>query len=165
MQFTIKQKVFSFKDRFSVTDISGNTIYQVEGKLLSIGHKLTLSNMHGAEIAHITQKVLSLLPKYFITLQDGTECELKKHFTFLKSSYTLITDNGEWTIKGDFTDHEYVMSCNGQTIATVSQKWFSWGDTYLLDVVDDDKAITALCIMIAIDCINSDEMTAMSNSN
>ena len=47
-------------------DEEGNPIYEVIGKLLSVGHKLTVTDMDGQEAAYIHQKVLSLVPKYFI---------------------------------------------------------------------------------------------------
>ena len=47
-------------------------------------------------------------------------------------------------------------------VATVTKKWFSWGDTYLLDVADDGDALTALGVMLAIDCIGSDTNHAVS---
>ena len=63
---------------------------------------------------------------------------------------------------GDFTAHEYEMKCGKEVVATVTKKWFSWGDTYLLDVPDDRDALTALGVMIAIDCIDSDTNHATS---
>lgn len=35
MQLVLKEKVFSIKDRFEVTDDQQNVLYTVEGKLLS----------------------------------------------------------------------------------------------------------------------------------
>ena len=131
------------------------------GKLLSVGHKLTVTDMEGREAAYIHQKVLSLVPKYFIEV-DGQEMELKGHITLFKPHYTLEAPDEKWEIRGDFLAHEYEMKRGRDVVASVTKQWFSWGDTYLLDVADDADALTALGVMIAIDCIDADTNHAQS---
>ena len=164
MKLALKQKVFSLKESFQVMDEEGNPIYEVAGKLLSIGHKLTVTDMDGQEVAYIHQKVLSLVPKYFIEISGQEEVELKGHITLLKPHYTLETDSGKWEIRGDFIAHEYEMKRGRDVAAAVTKKWFTWGDTYLLDVDDDADVLTALGVMIAIDCIESDTSRGVSAS-
>ena len=161
VKLALKQKVFSMKEAFTVMDEGGAPIYEVAGKLISVGHKLTIRDMDGEEAAYIHQKVLSLVPKYFIEV-DGQEMELKGHITLFKPHYTLETDSGKWEIRGNFMEHEYEMKRGRETVATVAKKWLSWGDTYLLDVADDRDALTALVVMIAIDCVNVDTNHAQS---
>ena len=52
------------------------------------------------------------------------------------------------------------MTCGDETVATVAQAWFAWGDTYALEVANDADALTALCVLLAIDCVNSDTTVA-----
>ena len=66
MKLAIQQKVFSLHERFQVMDETGEPLYEVKGKALSIGHKLTVTDMRGEEVAYIHQKGMSLVPKYFI---------------------------------------------------------------------------------------------------
>ena len=49
MKLALKQKVFSLKESFQVLDEEGNPVYEVAGKLLSLGHKLTVTDMDGQE--------------------------------------------------------------------------------------------------------------------
>ena len=162
MKLVLKQKVFSLRETFTVMDEAGDPVYEVSGKLLSVGHKLTVRDMEGQEAAYIHQKVLSLVPKYFIEINGQEEVELKGHITLFKPHYTLNTDQGKWEIRGDFLAHEYEMKRDGQVAATVTKKWFSWGDCYLLDVADDGDVLTALGVMLAIDCVDSDTNTTQS---
>ena len=60
--------------------------------------------------------------------------------------------------------HEYEMKRGRDVAAAVTKKWFTWGDTYLLDVDDDADVLTALGVMIAIDCIESDTSRGVSAS-
>ncbi len=164
MKLTLKQKVFSLKERFTVTDEEGNPVYEVAGRLLSWGHKLTLTDMAGNEAAHINQKVISLVPKYFIEIPGQDEMELKGHLTLFKPHYTLQAAGGDWDIRGDFMEHEYEMKRGHAVAASVTKKWFSWGDTYLLDVASEQDALTALCVMLALDCVQQDTNTATSST-
>ena len=66
MKLALKQKVFSLKEAFTVMNEAGEPVYEVSGKLISVGHKLTVRDLDGQEAAYIHQKVLSLVPKYFI---------------------------------------------------------------------------------------------------
>ena len=164
MKLALKEKDFSLKESFQVLDEEGSPIYEVAGKLLSIGHKLTVTDMDGEEVAYIHQKVLSLVPKYFIEVAGQEEVELKGHITILKPHYTLETEDEKWEIRGDFTAHEYEMKRGRDVVAAVTKKWFSWGDTYLLDVADDADVLPALGVMLAIDCIDSDTSRGVSAS-
>ena len=164
MKLALKEKVFSLREAYQVMDEEGNPIYEVIGKLLSVGHKLTVTDMDGQEAAYIYQKVLSLVPKYFIEVNGQEEVELKGHITLFKPHYTLEAEDGKWEIRGDFMAHEYEMKRGRDVVATVTKKWFSWGDTYLLDVADDADVLPALGVMLAIDCIESDTSRGVSQS-
>ena len=164
MKLALKQKVFSLKEAFTVMNEAGEPVYEVSGKLISVGHKLTVRDLDGQEAAYIHQKVLSLVPKYFIEVNGQEEVELKGHITLFKPHYTLEAEDGKWEIRGDFMAHEYEMKRGRDVVATVTKKWFSWGDTYLLDVADDADVLPALGVMLAIDCIESDTSRGVSQS-
>ena len=164
MKLALKQKVFSLKD--AALGLSRREIPSTRwpASCSPSVHKLTVTDMDGQEVAYIHQKVLSLVPKYFIEISGQEEVELKGHITLLKPHYTLETDSGKWEIRGDFMAHEYEMKRGRDVAAAVTKKWFTWGDTYLLDVDDDADVLTALGVMIAIDCIESDTSRGVSAS-
>lgn len=56
MNLCMKQKVFSWGDRFTVWDENGNDRYYVRGEVFSLGKKLHLTDTAGAEVAFIQQK-------------------------------------------------------------------------------------------------------------
>ena len=39
-RYYIRQKVFSWRDKFSVKDENGEDVFQVEGEIISLGRKL-----------------------------------------------------------------------------------------------------------------------------
>mgnify|MGYP003322512793 CR=1 FL=1 len=150
MKLYIRQKVFSWNDKFEVYDQWGKTVFNVEGKLLSIGKKLYVFDTNGNEAAYIEQKVLSFLPRYFIYTNGVRRAEIVKNFTLFRQKYTVAGPG--WDVRGDFTAHEYEITENGAPVVRISKKWLTFGDCYELDVPNENNLILALCVVLAIDC-------------
>ena len=55
MKLALKQKVFSLKEAFTVLNEEGEPVYEVAGKLISLGHKLTIRDMEEQEVAMSTR--------------------------------------------------------------------------------------------------------------
>ena len=155
MRLFLKQKVFSFKDKFSVYDEHGNERYFVEGEFFSLGKKLHVTDRFGNEVAFIQQKLLSFLPKYYITIGGMQVAEVVKEFTFFKPSYAV--KGPDWNVKGDFWDHDYDVFKGNRVVAAVNKEWFTWGDTYEINIADDVDEIMALSVVLVIDaCLEAE---------
>jgi uncharacterized protein YxjI len=151
MRLWIKQKVFSWGDRFTVKDDAGNDRYTVQGEVFSWGKKLHVYDSNGNEAAFIQQKVFSFLPRFFV-FQNGVQvAEIVKEFTFFKPVYTILGPG--WETEGDFLSHDYRIDRNGETLVTICKEWFTWGDSYLLDVRNPEDEVLALAVVLAIDCV------------
>ena len=163
MKLYMKQKVFSLKDRFYIKDEQGNDRYYVEGEFFSIGKKLHLYDMNGNELAYIQQKVLTFLPRFFVYINGKEVAEIVKEFTFLKPKYSI---NGlGWNVEGDFWSHEYSMTNNGRGVASVHKAWFSWGDSYEIDINNAGDEVLTLAVVLAIDAVLSDEAAAANSAS
>jgi uncharacterized protein YxjI len=156
MRLYLKQKVFSWRDRFAVKDEEGSDRFAVEGEIFTWGKKLHVYNASGMEVAFIRQKVWSWLPKYFIEIDGRVVCEVVKEITFFKQKYRL--EGLSWQLEGDFWAHEYSLEEKyGKQIMRLSKKWFSWGDSYELDIADSQNELLCLCIALAVDCALSQQ--------
>ena len=152
MKLCIRQKAFSWVDRFTVFDENGADQYYVEGELFSWGKKLHVTDVNGREAAFIQQKVSSFMPRFFVSI-DGRECaEIVKRFTFFYEKYEI--EGLDWTIEGDFWLHEYRITQNGREIVSLSKEWFTWGDCYALDIADPKNETLALAVVLAIDAVH-----------
>jgi uncharacterized protein YxjI len=158
MKFYIKQKVFSWKDRFNIFDEYGNEAYWVEGSVFTIGKKLDLYDMANNHMAHIHQKVLSFLPRYFIEMNGTDVAEVVKHFTLFTQKFSV--SGFDWHIQGDFFAHEYEIYRGDYTIATISKEWFTFGDAYSIEIVDGVDPVGVISVVLIIDAI-----LAQSNNN
>jgi len=150
MRLYLKQKVFSWRDRFFVKDENGEDRYTVEGESFSWGKKLHVYNTDGSEAAFIRQKVFSFLPRYFIEIGGNVVCEMVREFAFFRQSYRL--EGLSWHLDGDFMAHEYSLTNSGQVIMSLSKKWFTWGDSYELDIADPHNELLCLCAALTVDC-------------
>ena len=165
MKLYIKQKVFSWSDRFTIWDEQGDERWYAQGEIFSWGRKLHILDAGGREVAFIRQKLLSFLQRYFIEIDNNTYTFVKE-FTFLKPRFNL--EGVGWTASGDFWAHEYEVSDGPDCIMSLSKKWFTWGDSYELDIPNPENELLGLCVALTIDCMNADSVNAASagsNSN
>lgn len=151
MRLYIEQKIFSFRDRFSVKDEDGYDKYFVEGELFSFGKKLHIFDRNDVEIGMIHQKVMSFLPKFYVYVGGMEVAEIVKEFTFFKPKYSI--DGLGWSVDGDFWSHDYIIRDNGREIISIHKTWMTWGDCYELDIDQDADEIVALAVVLAIDCV------------
>ena len=158
MKLYIQQKLFSWGDKFSVYDASGNEKYFVEGEIFTFGKKLHLYDTAGNELAFIEQQLFTFLPKYSIFRGSEHFAEVVKEFTFFHPEYTVSGPgmDADWTVSGDFFDHDYDISDGNSLIASVQKEWFTLGDAYEITIADHADVVTALSVVHVIDaCIDA----------
>ncbi len=163
MKLYIKQKVFSWNDKFKVFDEQGNERYFVEGEFFSLGKKLHVYDSERNEAAFIAQKLFSFLPRYFVYVNGNEVAEIVKHFSLFRPKYTI--EGLGWEINGDFFAHDYVISRNGRNIVSISKQWMTWGDCYELEIENENDEIVALAVVLAIDCVMAAQNAAASSAN
>ena len=163
MKLYIKEKVFSWGDKFTVKDAYGEDKYIVEGEVFTFGKKLHVYDKQGREVAFIKQEVWSFLPRYYVFCGDRQIAEIKKEFTFLFPRYTI--DGLGWEIDGSFMAHDYQITKRGRKIVTISKEWMTWGDSYELDIADPADELVALAVVIAIDCVTEASSAAASSAS
>jgi len=157
MKLYIKQKLFTFKDRFTIKDETNMDVLQVEGKVFSFGKQLSIQTMDMQQIAFVKQKVLNFLPTFELTVNDEVHV-LKKQISFFKPVYALSSLNIR--VEGDFFAHQYVIVRDGLVVANISKAFFSFADSYEVEILEDRDMNVVIAIVIAIDAA-----LAMERSN
>lgn len=156
MELYIKQRIFSWGDKFSVYDQAGNERYHVEGEVFTWGKKLHIYDTAGIEVAFIQQKVWSFFPKYHIFCNDTQIAEVVREFSWFHPYYSV--GGLGWSVSGDFFQHEYEITDHGLSVASVSKEWLTWGDTYCLRIADGVDVVAALSVVLVIDaCIEQSQ--------
>ncbi|HEY6807108.1 MAG TPA: LURP-one-related family protein [Pyrinomonadaceae bacterium] len=161
MRYLMKQKLFSWAGTFNIKDDQGNDVFLVEGAAFSFGHQLTLSDMTGNELAFIKQKVFSWGPTYEIYRDGELFAVVKKELlSFFKHVfYVDVPGPDDLVAEGDFWELEFTFSRGDRAVANVSRQFFTWADTYGVDIVEEEDDVLILCSSIVIDMVRSDSKT------
>lgn len=149
MKLLFKQRFFSWLDSYDIYDENGSTVYTVEGKL-SFGHCLFVLDRQGEHIGTVKERVLTFLPKFELFVGEDYVGEVKKEFTLFKPRFQVTCK--DWEVTGNMMGWDYqVVDGNGQLAAIVTKKIWKLTDTYEIDVADENDALYALMLVLAID--------------
>ena len=151
----MKQKLFAWGDDFYIRDAAGKELFFVDGKALSFGDQLSFKTLDGQELAFIRQKLLSWGATYEIYRNGVLAAVVKKElFTFFHCTFMVdVPGPDDLQARGNFLEHEYTFNRGGNTVATVSKQWFSWSDTYGVDIADAEDQILLLAATVVIDMV------------
>lgn len=150
MRYLVREKIFSFSDRFNIQDEYGNIRFEVEGQIFSLGNKLRIYDENGRELIYIEQKIWRFLPEYNIYKENRLLATVKRELSLFKPRFNIESQYGNLAIDGDVFAHNFSILKNGRPIAWVSKKWISFSDTYSVEISDgeDDAFILSLAIVL-----------------
>lgn len=161
-QLYMKQKVFSLSGRFTVKDQQENDVYVVEGSFMKVPKTFTILNTEREEIAVITKKMFSFLPKFLVEVGGQEVLTIKKEFAFFKAKYSI--DAAGIEVQGNWWDMNFQVLQSGEVIGQVKKEWFTWGDSYKVDILKEEMEPVMIALVVAIDCVKADEAASRSSS-
>ena len=155
MRYLMKQKLFSWGDDFRIRNEAGEDVFFVDGRAFSIGDKLSFQDMAGKELAFIQQKLLAWGPTYEISRGGEVAAVVKKDlFTFFRCRFTVdVPGPDDLEAQGEFLDMEYSFTRRGQPVAEASKRWFSWADTYGVEIGNGEDDVLILASTVVIDMV------------
>lgn len=149
MRLIFKQRLFSWFDSYDIYDEAGNTVFTVEGQL-SWGHCLKIFDPTGSELGTVKQRVFALPPKFDLYRGDARIGCIQKEFKLFSHHYNI--DCNGWHVEGNWLGWDYsIVDAAGRPAASISKELWNWTDTYVIDVVNPQDALTALMVVLAID--------------
>lgn len=148
MKLYIRQKVFSFTDRFSIFDQDGQPKYWAEGELFSLAKRLHVSDVSGEEVITIEQELLSFVARYRVLYKRIPFALIRQRLS-LTPSFEI--EGPGWEVKGSFFGHDFTIYDDQTVIAHISKQWMRWGDSYEIDIVDEVNELPILAIVLGID--------------
>lgn len=153
MRYVMRQRLFSFGDDFHIKNADGQDVFFVDGKVFSLGDKLSFQDMAGNELAVVRQKLIAFSPSYEIYRGGQLAATVKQSlFTLFRAHFAIdVPGPDDLEAEGDFLDHEYSFSRGGRTVATVSKHWFSFSDTYGVDIAAGEDDVLLLASTVVID--------------
>jgi uncharacterized protein YxjI len=151
MKYEIKQKIFSFGDKFIIRDEIESPRYAVRGQIFSFGKKLSIEDLDGNELVYIEQKLFKFLPEYNIYIKGEQVATVKKEFTFFAPRFNIESNMGNYDMQGEIFSHEFEILKGYDVVASVSKQWFSFSDTYGVDISENENQAFMLALVIVID--------------
>lgn len=156
----IKQKVFSLSEKFTIKDQQENDVYYVEGSFMKIPKTFSIMSTTRDEVALVTKKVFSFLPKFFVEVNGREVLTIKKEFSFFKAKYTI--DSADIEVQGNWWDMDFQVLQQGEVIGQVNKEWFTWGDSYKVQILNEEMEAIIIAFVVAIDCVKADEASSSS---
>jgi uncharacterized protein YxjI len=156
MKYIVKQKLFSFGDDFAIKDEHGHEAFSVDGKAFTLlREKLAFLDAKKNEVAFIREKLIALTPSFEILRDGKVAAVVKKDFINLfRVGFTVdVPGPDDLEATGSLLDHEYTFRRGSKVVAEVSKKWFSFTDTYGVDVAAGEDAVLVLASTVVIDMI------------
>jgi uncharacterized protein YxjI len=143
-EIVMKRKLMSAREHYDIEDRSGRKIGEGEGNFVQVPARFIVSEVSDSsaktEVMHIDGKLLSL--RHQFTLYDGSGNllgELKKKIAKLIGQEYWLEVNGTELMRifGNFSQHQYQMTVNGQQVAEVNRKWVSVTNEFGLSITGD----------------------------
>ena len=157
--YLIRERFFRLGDDSEVTDDQGRPVLRVDGKVFSLRNRLVLRDPEGREVAQVHRKLAALRPTYEVSVGGQEAARIRKHlFTPFGDRFTIdVPGPDDLEMSGDLFDHEFTIRRGGQTVATVSKRWFSMRDTYAVDVAPGEDDLLILASVLALDLAQDQE--------
>ena len=150
-KFLMREKMFTIGDDFWIEDDDGNKVYKVNGKAVRMRETFILEDPDGNELSKIQEKKLSVRDK--MTIESGeTKATVHKRLIGIRDHYVIEVDGGDdLKAHGNIVDHEYEIERDGDTVATVSKKWFRVRESYGVQLAERQDVPLILAITVCVD--------------
>lgn len=156
MRYQLRQDLFSFGDDFTIKDDEGRALYKVDGKAFTLlREKLAFEDLQGRELAFIRERLIALTPSYEI-LRDGEVAAVVKKdlINLFRVGFTVdVPGPDDLEAVGSLLEHEYTFKRGSRVVATVSKRWFSFTDSYGVEVAPGEDDLLVLASTVVIDMI------------
>jgi uncharacterized protein YxjI len=159
MRYLVRERLFSIKDDFWVTDSDGNRVFFVDAKVLSLRHTLVLEDASGRKLAAIKHKLLTFTDAMEIE-HDGAVVATVHRAIFSPLHHRAnidIAGGPRLEAVGNIIDKDFEIRDGHQVLARISRHWFRIRDTYVIDIASGENDALMICIAVCLDRIHHDE--------
>jgi uncharacterized protein YxjI len=150
-QYQMQEKLLSIGDDYWIEDNSGQRVFKVDGKAARLRETFVLEDTSGNEVAKIQERKLSVRDTMKIEMGDMS-ATVHKAVVGIRDRYKIDVNGGsDLKAKGNVVDHEYELERDGDTVATISKRWFRARDTYGVEIKEGQNDVLILAITVCMD--------------
>ena len=155
-RYQMREELLSIGDDYWIEDESGRRAFKVDGKAVRVRDTFVLRDASGQEAAKIQERKVRVRDTMEIERDSGS-ATVRKALVGLRDRFKIDVDGGpDMSAHGNLVDHEYEIERDGDTVATVSKKWFRVRDTYGVEVAAGQDDVLILAITVCIDAMTRD---------
>jgi len=159
MRYVMRKQLFAIGDDYWIEDEAGQRVLKVDGKLLRLRKTFVLEDANGTELATIEKKLVALRDTMRIERGGQTIAKVRKAlFAPFRQRFNVEANGSEdLVIQGNITDHEYEVRRGDAPVAEISKRWFSFRDTYAVDVTPGEDVGLIVALTVAVDWMGHEE--------
>lgn len=161
-KYIFKEKFFKITDKYWIKDGEGRDSFYLDQDFTFMGYRAAVFSPDRERLFTINKKIISLLPKFYVDFENGSQMVINKRFTILRKSIDVDTDFGTINLKGSVWDYNFVITLGGEKIGEVSRKFISLTDHYVLTVFDEKYTLAMIALVICLNKIHDDEESAVN---
>ncbi|CAL5985638.1 Conserved_hypothetical protein [Hexamita inflata] len=146
-KYYMQEKVFGIQTEFFIKNEQGQDCFIVFSNLFSLAQKHSLLDAHSrVELLSVENKLFSWSSIFYVN-QNGEQIFTIKEECSCMSQELTITGIKNWKVIGDFFAHDFQIFENGQAVAIITKAWFSWGDSYQIEVYNAQPEYVIAVVM------------------
>jgi len=152
----MREELLSIGDDYWIEDESGRRAFKVDGKAVRVRDTFVLRDASGQEAAKVQERKVNVRDTMKIERAAGG-ATVHKALVGLRDRFKIDVDGGpDLSAHGNLVDHEYEIERDGDTVATVSKKWFRVRETYGVEIAPGQDESLILAITVCVDALARD---------
>ena len=155
-RYQMREKLLSIGDDYWIEDESGQRAFKVDGKAVRVRDTFVLRDAGEQEAAKIQERKARMRDTMEIE-RPGGNVTVHKAMLGIRDRFKIDVDGGpDMSAHGNIVDHEYEIERDGDTVATVSKKWFRVRDSYGVEIEPGQDDAMILAIAVCVDAMSHD---------
>lgn len=155
IRYQMREKLLDIGDDYWIENSEGHRAFKVDGKAVRLRQTFILEDPSGAEVAKIQERKLTVRDTMKIERAGGGDATVRKALVGFRDRFKIDVDGGpDLTAHGNILDHEYEIDSDGDTVATVSKKWFRVRETYGIEIQPGQDVALILAITVCVDAMS-----------
>jgi len=155
-RYQLRERLMSIGDDYWIEDESGQRAFKVDGKALRARDTFVLRDAADQEAAKIQERKVRVRDTMEIE-RSGGNATVHKALVGVRDRFKIDIEGGpDMSAHGNIVDHEYEIERDGDTVATVSKRWFRVRETYGVEIEPGQDDAMILAIAVCVDAMSRD---------
>ena len=162
MRLYAKKKLLSWTQDFTIMNEQEEVVYIAKGQHDLLGRrKLRILDIYGNELAFIRQRAAAFSTTMDVLVNGYETLTIRKKMLSFRP--TFLIEGEDWIVRGNFLNYEYMIEDgNGRIVAEISKQFFSWRDTFGIDIIDEHANVAHIIAIVM--AIHTDMQTGNTSA-